>query len=441
MEQQVTEKQEETEEVQKKIDFKMVTFSLAGRDYGIDIMRIKEISKVNKFTYVPNTYPYVRGVYNLRGEIISIIDLRKMFHLQFYKSGKDNKKDGLENVLILKLKSMIIGIIVDTIDKVIGISSETIQPPPPLFSDINIKYISGVCEYADKLYVILDVDRIFVEEKKEDISEKPRLKLKSELDRKGAAEESLEFDFISETLLAFMHFSVTPLNEEWVRKRVTEWISVCEKQGRGVQLTGVDDAESFLYSFYSPCTELLWDAEYRDAVIALLPEEKKGTVEIWNPGCGKGLESYSIACCIKMKYPGSHLKVWANDNSLIDISTAPNMVLLEHDIPDYFQRENFVVKTDKGYRFSKEIIDAIFFEYHDILSDNSIPRVDMIVARDILSFFSLKNQLKILSEFNRLLKDDGILIIGTNEMLKAEGWERIGDTIVSAYRKEKGEGI
>lgn len=437
MEQKVIDKQEEKEEVQKKIDFKMVTFSLAGRDYGIDIMRVKEISKVNKFTYVPNTYPYVRGVYNLRGEIISIIDLRKMFHLQFYKSGKDNKKDGMENVLILKLKDTVIGIIVDTIDKVIGITSESIQPPPALFGDINIKYISGVCEYLDKLYVILDVDRIFEEEKKEEISEKEQIELKTESDRKKIiSDKTPEFEFITETLLAFKQFSVTPLNEDWVKKHVNEWISECKKQGRGVQLAGVDDADSFLYTFYSPCTGLLWDASYRDDVAALLPEKKTGTIGIWNPGCGKGLESYSIACCIKMKYPGIHLKVWANDNSLIDISTAPNMLLMEQDIPDYFHHENFVLKTEKGYKFSKEIIDAILFEYHDISSDNSIPQVDMIIARDILSFFTFEDQFNLLSEFDRLLKDDGVLIIGANERIKEKGWKRIGNTTVSAYVKE-----
>ena len=64
-----------------KVDFKMVTFSLAGKEYGIDIMSVKEIAKAGRFTYVPNAAPFVRGVYNLRGDIISVIDLRIFFHL------------------------------------------------------------------------------------------------------------------------------------------------------------------------------------------------------------------------------------------------------------------------------------------------------------------------------------------------------------------------
>ena len=67
---------EERKEKLANIDFKMVAFSLAGRDYAIDIMKVKEIAKAGRFTYVPNTSPFVLGVYNLRGEIIPIIDLR-----------------------------------------------------------------------------------------------------------------------------------------------------------------------------------------------------------------------------------------------------------------------------------------------------------------------------------------------------------------------------
>ena len=81
------EKDKVRKERTEKIDFKMITFSLGGKDYGVDIMKVKEISKADKFTYVPNTAPFVRGVYNLRGEIISIIYLRTMFHLTM-----ENKK-------------------------------------------------------------------------------------------------------------------------------------------------------------------------------------------------------------------------------------------------------------------------------------------------------------------------------------------------------------
>lgn len=93
---QLKEEYQEKEATQK-IDYKMVTFSLSGKDYGIDIMTVKEISKASKFTYVPNSVPYVRGVYNLRGEIISVIDLRQMFNLDV----QEKKENAFENMIIL----------------------------------------------------------------------------------------------------------------------------------------------------------------------------------------------------------------------------------------------------------------------------------------------------------------------------------------------------
>ena len=72
---------EEEEKVSEAVDYKMITFTLGGKDYAIDIMDVKEIAKTGRFTYVPNTLPFVLGVYNLRGEIIPIIDLRIFFHL------------------------------------------------------------------------------------------------------------------------------------------------------------------------------------------------------------------------------------------------------------------------------------------------------------------------------------------------------------------------
>ena len=154
------------------VDFKMITFSLAEKDYAIDIMKVKEIAKANNFTYVPNTAPFVLGVYNLRGDIIPIIDLRIFFNIPV----KQRSKETIESMVIITVDDQTFGIVVDRIDKVVGVSKNTIQPPHPIFGDINIKYIYGVVENAGQLYILLDVDRIFAartvkEEKPEEAAE------------------------------------------------------------------------------------------------------------------------------------------------------------------------------------------------------------------------------------------------------------------------------
>ena len=99
------------------VDFKMVTFSLAGKDYAIDIMKVKEIAKAGHFTYVPNTMPFVLGVHNLRGDIISIIDLRRFFNIEV----PARSKDSLESMLVVNVGDQLFGVVVDVIDKVVGV--------------------------------------------------------------------------------------------------------------------------------------------------------------------------------------------------------------------------------------------------------------------------------------------------------------------------------
>ena len=120
---------EEKKDKLTTIDFKMVAFSLAGKDYAIDIMKVKEIAKAGRFTYVPNTDPYVLGVYNLRGDIISIIDLRTFFNIDVpERTGKE-----IEKMIIVGVGDQSYGVVIDAIDKVVGIQKSTIQPPHPLF--------------------------------------------------------------------------------------------------------------------------------------------------------------------------------------------------------------------------------------------------------------------------------------------------------------------
>src|SRR5574344_243641 len=159
--------EEERKDKISVVDYKMVTFSLAGKDYAIDIMKVKEIAKAGRFTYVPNTLPFVLGVYNLRGEIIPIVDLRLFFNIDV----PERQDNAIENMLIVTVGEQTFGDVVDAIEKVVGIEKSTIKPPHPLLGDINIKYIYGVVEANKHLYILLDIDRIFgarnAEEEKE----------------------------------------------------------------------------------------------------------------------------------------------------------------------------------------------------------------------------------------------------------------------------------
>jgi len=432
-------KSEEAEKAEN-IDYKMVTFSLAGKDYGIDIMKVKEISKANRFTHVPNAAPYVRGVYNLRGDIISIIDLRIMFNIPAQKQ----ENQSLENMIILRLENYLVGVIVDSIDKVVGINSEEIQPPHPIFGDINIKFIKGVVENEDRLYLILDVERIFgdnEDEKQEAQQPQPAL-VRDEPEPKQerspvATEGEADYSFIVENLNTFESFTVSDYNRDWVRERYEEWKKQRSSEGKEVQLQSDEDAEEFLGPFYSPHTGSLWSNEYRGSVRSLLQEHlsPSGSLLAWNPGCGSGHETYSLATVLREAYPDSSIKIWGHDQDLMAISTAPNLVLKSEEVPEGLAE--YTSETKNGIIFNKELRDLILFEYHNVFHSNPFPDVDLVVARDLLSFQNANEQEAFLRECAEKLKPGGVLLLGANERALSEDFEEISEGGLRAYRKRQ----
>lgn len=439
MDAMILERPEERKERADKVDFKMVTFSLGGKEYGIDIMNVKEIARANRFTYVPNSAPFVRGVYNLRGDIISIIDLRIMFHLPVEK----REEDALESLLILRVEDHVFGVIVDSIDKVVGVSRTSIQPPHPIFGDINVKYIQGIVENAGKLYIILDIAKIFSPkaEKEEHPSryEPPSgASIPTEISaartgtaRPAAADAEMTAGFVKEGLFSFRHFAVTSVNETWFRARYKEWERL--RAGTDLQLHEEADADAFLEGFLSPYSGTLWGADYMDAVASFLPDSDLRSFNVWNPGCGKGYETWSLACTLRRKYPQSRVKIWANDSDLLAISMAPNMVFDASAVPEPYRA--FLVKGMNGWTFDQAVRDSIFFEFHDVLNSNSLPPVDLIVCRDMISFLAPEEQKRVLADFQDKLKGTGLLILGTHETAATGAWRPVGSGAVSAFAK------
>lgn len=413
------------------VDFKMVTFSLAGKDYAIDIMRVKEIAKAGNFTYVPNTSPFVLGVYNLRGDIIPIIDLRIFFNIPV----PARKKNQAESMVIINVQDQTFGVVVDFIDKVVGVSSSTIQPPHPIFGDINIKYIHGVVESGGHLYILLDVDKIFASRQKEEVEEAlphvaagaAKESVKTQVNQSA---ENLDIKFIGDTLSAMGKFYISAVNEAWVKERYMEWKDM--RPSGNLQIQSEKDAVEFLSSFLSPFTKSFWSEAYINAYYKALPENTSTVINVWCIGCGAGYEAYSLAVLLRMRYPRAHIKIYANDSDLLAISNAP-MLAVPEDIASGIY-ESYITKTASGnLTFSKEIKDMILFEYHDCAHQNAVPDMDIILARDVLSFMNPNVQRTMIEEFREKLKDSGLIILGHNEaMPKQDGWLRnsAGDIVI-----------
>ncbi len=201
-------------------------------------------------------------------------------------------------------------------------------------------------------------------------------------------------------------------------------------------MQGPADAEDFLKDFYSPYTGVLWGEDYKENFMKILPDEISGTLRVWNPGCGQGFETYAIASVLKLKYPKASIRIWANDVDLLKVSTAPNLILKNDEIPEYMLEAGFLKQTNKGYAFIEDIKDNIIFEYHDILHRTEYPDLNIIVARDLLSFFETAKQMSLLEEFRESLQENGLLVIGENEALSGDDWYLLEEGNVKLYKLE-----
>jgi len=147
----------EEEDTQKD---KYLTFSLGEEVYGIDIRVVIEIIGIQKITNVPEVPDYVRGIINLRGKIIPVVDMRLRFRRE-YREYTDRTC-----VVVVEINDVMIGLIVDGVSEVLDIQEKDVVPPPELKAAQN-KYICGIGKLAGSVVLLLDWEKLFSEDEKE----------------------------------------------------------------------------------------------------------------------------------------------------------------------------------------------------------------------------------------------------------------------------------
>ena len=140
----------------------LVTFQLGEEVYGVDIMSVKEIVKIQEIRPIPSAPYYVEGIMNLRRQIDTIINLHKRFRLAQIEKKPGDSTDFDGGFIILNIDGNNIGIIIDRIARVVMVDTAEIKPPPQMLAGIGSEYIRGVIKREEGGYVImLDVNRLF----------------------------------------------------------------------------------------------------------------------------------------------------------------------------------------------------------------------------------------------------------------------------------------
>ena len=142
---------------------KFLTFKLGDEEYGVEILKVGEINGIMKITAVPRVPEFVKGVINLRGNVIPVIDLRLKFAL-------DEIEHTEQTCIIVVNVGREIGIIVDTVSEVLDIASENIDPPPQLGGMPDTSFILGMGKVNDTVKILLNIDRVLSDEEVSDIS-------------------------------------------------------------------------------------------------------------------------------------------------------------------------------------------------------------------------------------------------------------------------------
>jgi purine-binding chemotaxis protein CheW len=150
------------EEVDTQKD-KYLTFALGSEVYGIGISHVTEIVGIQKITEVPDMPDYVRGVINLRGQVIPILDVRTRFRMPF------REYDERTCVVVVCLRDRSIGLVVDTVNEVLDIPEDRISAPPQIASTTASRYIEGMGRVDDEVKILLDVNRLLFEDELEEL--------------------------------------------------------------------------------------------------------------------------------------------------------------------------------------------------------------------------------------------------------------------------------
>jgi len=148
----------EGEKVSADREGKYLTFTLAGEDYGIGILKIKEIIGMQPITSVPQTPEYVKGVINLRGKVIPVLDLRLRFDME--------ATDYTERTCIVVVEiagqsgTVMIGIVVDSVSEVLNIKGADIENTPTFGTKLDTEYILGMAKMEGGVKILLDIDKV-----------------------------------------------------------------------------------------------------------------------------------------------------------------------------------------------------------------------------------------------------------------------------------------
>jgi purine-binding chemotaxis protein CheW len=133
-----------------------LTFTLGSEEYAIDILKVQEIRGYEAPTTIANTPPFIKGVINLRGTIVPIVDMRLKFQVG------NAEYTPFTVVIILNVAGRVVGIVVDGVSDVIAMTEDQIRPAPEFSATVNTRYLQGLATVEDRMLIVVDIERLIL---------------------------------------------------------------------------------------------------------------------------------------------------------------------------------------------------------------------------------------------------------------------------------------
>lgn len=143
--------------------FRWVTFRLADETYGINVMQVQEVLRMTDVAPVPGAPHYVMGIINLRGNVVTVLDTRKLLDLATSDITDSSR------IMIIESGKVTVGLLVDSVAEVVNISSSDIDPPPSVGNDEGSRYIQGIYSTEQQILILIDLNKLITEENREAI--------------------------------------------------------------------------------------------------------------------------------------------------------------------------------------------------------------------------------------------------------------------------------
>jgi purine-binding chemotaxis protein CheW len=147
----------------------IVIFQLSNEYFGLNIAIVESIIKMQPITVIPHAPLFIKGVINLRGKVLPVIDLRKRFNMPPIESNKDSR------IVVVALEGNEVGMMVDGVSEVLTIDEEEVEPAPCMVTSVDSSFIIGIAKIEGRLVMLLDLGKVFTAQEKPEFYEIPAM--------------------------------------------------------------------------------------------------------------------------------------------------------------------------------------------------------------------------------------------------------------------------